>query len=309
MESHRFESASLVIAAVGVAVLGVGAHTVAAAVGNIAILLVLFAGNGSIRSGAQSLGFASVAGLSILAPLFWLAANVLGANPPSDSAPWLFCGVWAAVTVIMFGVDRFRMSGRESIGLAGTGIAASSGPIVTSAPTSSYRPAPIRVEAIPVTAQPTPAQTYVPPQAYTPPQAFMPPQEPPAFNLPSYNPPAYKSPAYPEPLSSEAVVAPEMSIPQTMAAMPISAAAAQPDVLAIPPGRETMIYLNLIGEGLNVLRTVRAENLGRDHFRIADVMPQGEQWEFTPGQVVKCRKKALSNGKQMVAYEEAARAQ
>jgi hypothetical protein len=82
-----------------------------------------------------------------------------------------------------------------------------------------------------------------------------------------------------------------------------------PDVTAIPPGREAVIYLNLVGEGLNVLRTVRAENLGRDYYRIADIMPEGEQWEFTPGQVVKCRKKALSNGKHMVAYEEAPRAQ
>jgi len=88
----------------------------------------------------------------------------------------------------------------------------------------------------------------------------------------------------------------------------VQTVAAPPDLLAIPPGREAVIYLNLVGEGLNVLRTVRAENLGRDYYRIADVMPENEQWEFTPGQVVKCRKKALSNGKHMVAYEEAPRA-
>jgi hypothetical protein len=84
---------------------------------------------------------------------------------------------------------------------------------------------------------------------------------------------------------------------------------AVPDITAIPPGRESLIYLNLVGEGLNVLRTVRAENLGRDYYRIADIMPEGEQWEFTPGQVVRCRKKSLSNGKHMVAFEEAPRAQ
>jgi len=94
----------------------------------------------------------------------------------------------------------------------------------------------------------------------------------------------------------------------SFAAPSAQAVAPAPDILAIPPGREAVIYLNLVGEGLNVLRTVRAENLGRDYYRIADVMPEGEQWEFTPGQVVKCRKKSLSNGKHMVAYEEAPRA-
>jgi hypothetical protein len=105
-----------------------------------------------------------------------------------------------------------------------------------------------------------------------------------------------------------------ISIPVVPVAPPAPATASAPvaptpDVTAIPPGREAVIYLNLVGEGLNVLRTVRAENLGRDYYRIADIMPEGEQWEFTPGMVVHCRKKNLSNGKHMVAYEEAPRVQ
>jgi hypothetical protein len=68
-----------------------------------------------------------------------------------------------------------------------------------------------------------------------------------------------------------------------------------------------MIYVNLIGEGLNVLRAVQAENLGRDYYRIVEEMPEGETWQYGPGQVVKCKKRNLSSGKAMVAYEEAQR--
>lgn len=69
-----------------------------------------------------------------------------------------------------------------------------------------------------------------------------------------------------------------------------------------------MIYVTLMGEGLNVLRSVRAEYLGRDFYMITDEMPEGETWQFQPGQVVRCTKKKLSSGKAMVATEEAPRA-
>lgn len=81
---------------------------------------------------------------------------------------------------------------------------------------------------------------------------------------------------------------------------------------ATPPeltGKEVSIYINMVGEGMNVLRSVRAEHLGRDFYIIVDDMPADENWEFVPGQVVRCKKKSLSNGKGMVAYEEAPRAQ
>jgi hypothetical protein len=74
-------------------------------------------------------------------------------------------------------------------------------------------------------------------------------------------------------------------------------------------GKQVNIYVNMVGEGMNVLRSVRAEHLGRDFYIIVDEMPADENWEFMPGQVVRCKKKNLSNGKGMVAYEEAPRAQ
>ncbi len=73
-------------------------------------------------------------------------------------------------------------------------------------------------------------------------------------------------------------------------------------------GKETMIYVMLMGEGLNVLRSVQAEHLGRDFYRIIEPMPEGETWQFQPGQVVRCKKKNLSSGKGLVAVEEAPRA-
>jgi hypothetical protein len=76
----------------------------------------------------------------------------------------------------------------------------------------------------------------------------------------------------------------------------------------VPPGKVIEIFVNLVGEGLNVLRRVRAEHLGRDFYRILDEMPQGENWQFQPGQVVRCRKTKLSSGKALVAFEEAPRA-
>lgn len=74
-------------------------------------------------------------------------------------------------------------------------------------------------------------------------------------------------------------------------------------------GKETSIYLALIGEGLNIMRSVKAEHVGRDFYRIIDEVPEGENWEYQPGQIVRCKKKNLSSGKALVAVEEAPRAQ
>ena len=78
--------------------------------------------------------------------------------------------------------------------------------------------------------------------------------------------------------------------------------------LPLPPGKETDIYVALVGEGLNLMRTVRAEHLGRDFYKIIEPMPEGETWEFATGQVVRCKKRNLSTGKGLVAVEEAPRA-
>jgi hypothetical protein len=94
---------------------------------------------------------------------------------------------------------------------------------------------------------------------------------------------------------------------------PVYAPTAQAAMPATPvpasSGKEVSIYVNMMGEGMSVLRAVRAEHLGRDFYIIVDEMPADETWEYATGQVVRCRKKNLSNGKGLVAYEEAPRAQ
>jgi hypothetical protein len=121
---------------------------------------------------------------------------------------------------------------------------------------------------------------------------------------PAYVPPP-PMPTSPTPPPAPASAAPIWTEPVAPAPPPPAPA---PAAIPIPAGKETMIYLNLVGEGLNVLRTVRSEHLGRDFYRILDDMPEGETWEFLPGQVVRCKKQKLSNGKGLVAFEEAPRA-
>jgi len=119
---------------------------------------------------------------------------------------------------------------------------------------------------------------------------------PPTVNLaPVFVPPAPRPVVQqpPPPVVPEPILAPEPP---------------PPAAIEVPPGKETEIFVNLIGEGLNVLRRVRAEHLGRDFYRIVDTMPENETWQFQPGQIVRCRKTKLSSGKSMVAFEEAPRA-
>jgi hypothetical protein len=74
------------------------------------------------------------------------------------------------------------------------------------------------------------------------------------------------------------------------------------------PPKEVTIYVGLVGEGLSVMRPVQAQDLGRNYYLIVETMPEGETWEYTTGQVVRCQKKNLSTGKGLVAVEEAPRA-
>ena len=66
------------------------------------------------------------------------------------------------------------------------------------------------------------------------------------------------------------------------------------------------IYVYLENEGTDVWRPVLAERLGRDVYRIAPDAsePEGEQWQFKAGALVRCESKVLSDGKaKMVAVE------
>jgi hypothetical protein len=111
------------------------------------------------------------------------------------------------------------------------------------------------------------------------------------------------------PVAPAAPAAPvQQSIPVPPQTQVVTAPPPAPVPIPLPHGKETEIYVALVGEGLNLMRTVKAEHVGRDFYKIVEEMPEGETWEFTPGQVVRCKKRNLSTGKGWVAVEEAPRA-
>ena len=124
------------------------------------------------------------------------------------------------------------------------------------------------------------------------------------------------TPDFAPPSPTPDISKPQPFSPQPAPAEPLRGTATAPPAqtgpvrVAIPvkPGKETTIFVNLVGEGLNVLRSVQAEHLGKDFYKILGSMPEGESWEYQPGQVVRCQKRNLSSGKGLVAVEEAPRA-
>jgi hypothetical protein len=237
------------------------------------LLITLFAYDveGS-RSVFQSFAFSAVCGFSVAVALVPVAPALFSLTGPADpqlGGKWLPI-IWLASTVLFIVIDRARMSGR----------------VATDRPDVSARPS-LRVTQVP--AQP-PVHASMQPVAPPPP----PPPPPPA-------------PIAPEPvLVREEPPPPPPVLP---AQPPVPAAQPPAAPVPIPKGKEANIYVNLTGEGLNLLRSVRAEHLGRDYYRIVDTMPPDENWEYPPGAVVRCKKKNLSSGKALVAYEEAPRAQ
>jgi hypothetical protein len=62
--------------------------------------------------------------------------------------------------------------------------------------------------------------------------------------------------------------------------------------------REVEIFVYLIGEGVDVWRSVRALPVGENAFRIVseNPSPDDEEWEFSTGDTVECREKVFSGG-------------
>jgi hypothetical protein len=250
------------------------------------------------RSAFQSLAFAAVFGiclaLAAYEPLQVLASSGQphAAADPRVTGEWLPV-IWLCVTVIFWGIDRGRMSGREGVGAEST------------------RPAVVGHRTfIPEPTAPPAREVHPEPAPVPPPTTVAPPP-------PTFAPAAASSTATMWGLSSSASPSPQLvrrqsePPPAPTPAPAETASVAAPPAEAIPlprSGKETMIYVTLLGEGLNVLRSVRAEHLGRDFYQIVDVMPEGETWEYRPGQIVRCKKKNLSSGKAWVAVEEAPRA-
>jgi hypothetical protein len=66
-----------------------------------------------------------------------------------------------------------------------------------------------------------------------------------------------------------------------------------------------MILVRLIGEGLEVKRLVKADELGNLIYLISEenIVPVDEEWEFPPGSVVRVEERKLFSGTHRVAVE------
>lgn len=69
----------------------------------------------------------------------------------------------------------------------------------------------------------------------------------------------------------------------------------------------TTIYVGLLDEGTDVWRPVKAEPLGNDLYRIdpETEIPGDEQWQFGPGDTVRCRERNFDSGSGLEAFETA----
>lgn len=305
MEKSRIDSATLAVASAG-AVLGLlvlpGPLAWMASIGGLVLLIMLLSyDEEGYRSVTQSLAFSAACGLCLA-----VACGVLLQVLASRGEVHLQNGQWSSVwmplicafgTAIFLAIDRVRMSAREPVEMRQARARAA-------VPQGFIPRATVVAEPISHAAPVYSAPVYTAPPVQPVPQRVEPIPEPvsiPTVVRETVAPPPPAEPVSTQPLQIqsmfEAATAPRLS-PEPI--IPRS---------AVPAGKPATIYVTLLGEGMNMLRSVEAEHLGRDYYRIVESMPEGESWEFGPGQVVRCKKRNLSSGKALVAVEEAPRAQ
>lgn len=297
MERSRIDSAALLAAAVAAVLVLLLARSnfgFVTTAGGLTLLFVLFAyDQEGRRSVFQSLAFSAVCGFCLM-----LVSGIIFQFSLTRSNPDLGAGaretyfetrlsaVWAFTTILLWAIDRARMSGRSAY---------ETPPLLETA-SRQRQFVPEFTGSFPAVAkpQPTPAPASAPSRTSEH-------REPAATSITATTFSAPYEPA-PQPVAEAPKSEPLKAEPPAQAPIPHTA-------VPLPSGKETMIYVNLVDEGLNVLRSVRAEHLGRDFYKILEPTPEGETWEYSAGQVVRCKKQKLSSGKALVAFEEAPRSQ
>ncbi|HEY5317055.1 MAG TPA: hypothetical protein VIJ20_03685 [Solirubrobacteraceae bacterium] len=63
------------------------------------------------------------------------------------------------------------------------------------------------------------------------------------------------------------------------------------------------IYVALVGEGVDVWRPVQARVQDDGTFQLPDRAPDGEDWQFAPGSLVRCELRRLADGETLVAVD------
>jgi hypothetical protein len=74
----------------------------------------------------------------------------------------------------------------------------------------------------------------------------------------------------------------------------------------MPMSEKETIYISLLNEGTTVWCPVKAIRKSKNIFMIPEETekPDDEDWEFSPGTLVKCQEKVFSSGERgLVAYE------
>jgi hypothetical protein len=288
-------------------------------VAGVTLLLILFSfDEEGKRSVLQSAAFSLLCGLGLMLTAVGVV-NIVRGNGDAKFDPLsegVMSLIWAGATALFLMLDRIRMSNRveesesETPRMAVKAQSTMSGYTSLGSVSPASAPAPAYYPQQPVAQQPAPQPQYQPqpvPQAQPAPQPPPPPPAPPppqAAPEPQYAPPPPPPPpqyAPPPPVAMPQYAPPQQYAPPPPA--PSWAAAPPPQ----PRGKEAMIYVGMVDQGLNVLRSVRAVEVGKNYFQIVEERPPNEAWQFTTGQVVKCEKKNLSTGKGWVAVEEAPR--
>lgn len=263
-------------------------------IAGVILLVLIFAyDREGYRTMWQSFVFAGVAGACV-SVIVSVVLQLGGAQVP-HAFPWAPI-VWIGATLILWAIDMSRMQKRFAA--QAFPVAPQPVPVVAQAP--AWQQEPIRV------------QPPAPPPPAPPAPVWQQPAPPPAAPRPTSITSLFSQAPIerePEPAVAAPVPAPAAPIQQAPAApAPAPAPAQQPVPMPRGSGKPVTIYLNLVGEGLAVMRSVQAEHVGKDYYMIVEPMPPGENWEFTTGQVVRCQKRNLSSGKGLVAVEEAPRA-
>jgi hypothetical protein len=66
----------------------------------------------------------------------------------------------------------------------------------------------------------------------------------------------------------------------------------------------TRIFVPLLNEGSDCWRPVNAKEHSEGVFEVLGIIPAGEEWQFAPGERVRCRAKRFSDGSTaLVAFE------
>lgn len=69
-----------------------------------------------------------------------------------------------------------------------------------------------------------------------------------------------------------------------------------------------VLYIELLEEGVACWRPVAAEDLGSGLYRLVGAVPDGEVWEYQPGDVVNAREKTFADGERGLVATRVGRA-